>query len=240
MGVDQNSVPRRQYRMSQRLEGIEETRRRITAAAFELHASIGPSQTSVKAIAERAGVQRHTVYAHFPDLDRLYVACTEHGMQAMAMPHATPWLAIPEPMARMRHGCGLVYGWYRANAAALETLLRDADPSGAPDAIGTAAATDPYAVRMAEMASALLEPWNVTAADRRLLAAVLGHALAFETWRSLAGAGLEDADVVALMVSLAETAASGAIRPDAGAISVQPVRRDATDPILGDSPDRVR
>mgnify|MGYP001764589213 CR=1 FL=1 len=33
--------------------GVEATRRRITAAAFELHAEVGPSRTTVQAIAAR-------------------------------------------------------------------------------------------------------------------------------------------------------------------------------------------
>ena len=36
-------------------------------AAFELHATVGPAQATISAVAERAGVERHTVYRHFPD-----------------------------------------------------------------------------------------------------------------------------------------------------------------------------
>ena len=62
----------RPYRMGRRREQFEATRERITEAAFELHSTIGPAQTSISAVAERAGVQRHTVYNHFPDLTALF------------------------------------------------------------------------------------------------------------------------------------------------------------------------
>ena len=52
--------------MKRRAERQKETRRRITEAAVELHKSVGPARTTVSAIAEKAGVQRHTYYAHFP------------------------------------------------------------------------------------------------------------------------------------------------------------------------------
>jgi AcrR family transcriptional regulator len=54
----------RKYEMKRRAESMEETRRRITEAAVELHETVGPARTTVSAIAEKAGVQRHTYYAH--------------------------------------------------------------------------------------------------------------------------------------------------------------------------------
>ena len=62
--------------MRRRQERLDETRQRIAEAAFELHATVGPAQTSISAVAERAGVQRHTVYNHFPDMTSLIRACT--------------------------------------------------------------------------------------------------------------------------------------------------------------------
>ena len=79
MGEQKKPAGPRPYRMGRRREQLDATRRRIAEAAFELHATVGPAQTSVSAVAERAGVQRHTVYHHFPDLGSLFRACTEHG-----------------------------------------------------------------------------------------------------------------------------------------------------------------
>src|ERR687895_227420 len=65
----------RTYELKRRAERQQETRRRIVEAAVELHTTLGPSRTTVKTIAERAGVTRPTVYAHFPDARSLFEAC---------------------------------------------------------------------------------------------------------------------------------------------------------------------
>ena len=57
----------RTYTLKRRAEQQAETRRRIVEAAVDLHGSIGPALTTVTMVADRAGVQRHTFYAHFPD-----------------------------------------------------------------------------------------------------------------------------------------------------------------------------
>ncbi|MBM4415152.1 MAG: TetR/AcrR family transcriptional regulator [Chloroflexi bacterium] len=204
----------RRYRMKRRLESIEETRRRITAAAFELHATVDPSRTTVSAIAERARVQRHTVYAHFPDLQTLYLACTEHGMRVTAMPEAGPWAAIPDPDARLQHALRELYAWYRANEQMLRNVLYDVDPSATQP-------TEPdlFELRTRALHQALAEGWPVAnEAVRPTLDALLSHALAFETWASLTRSGLTNATAVELLAALAGAAASGtiAVRPEPG------------------------
>ena len=58
---------KRTYRKRQRADAEAETRRRITESTVELHGTLGPSRTSISAVAQRAGVRRSTVYRHFPD-----------------------------------------------------------------------------------------------------------------------------------------------------------------------------
>ena len=81
-------MARRKYEMKKRAEAQEATRRRIVEAAVELHEKLGPAQTSVSAIAERAGVQRHTYYRHFPDERSLAMACS--GLHIRAQTAARP------------------------------------------------------------------------------------------------------------------------------------------------------
>ncbi|HEU4572144.1 MAG TPA: TetR family transcriptional regulator, partial [Candidatus Limnocylindrales bacterium] len=64
--------------MSRRAERVDETRQRITDAAIRLHTSVGPSGTSIAAVADAAGVTRLTVYRHFPDMAALFAACSAH------------------------------------------------------------------------------------------------------------------------------------------------------------------
>ena len=51
----------RQYNKTRREEQQDETRERIVIATVKLHEELGPANTSIKAIAEKAGVQRLTV-----------------------------------------------------------------------------------------------------------------------------------------------------------------------------------
>src|SRR5258705_2684730 len=125
MTEQKNSTPQRAYRMGRGREGLDAMRQRIAEAAFELHATVGPARTSISAVAERAGVQRHTVYHHFPDLGTLFRACTEHGMHVTRTPEGDSWRAIDDPRARLRLGLGELYEYYRANARLLSTIARD-------------------------------------------------------------------------------------------------------------------
>jgi AcrR family transcriptional regulator len=56
---------KRPYDSSRRREQAAETRRRIIAAANDLFVGQGYGQTTVKQVAERAGVAVETVYAAF-------------------------------------------------------------------------------------------------------------------------------------------------------------------------------
>jgi AcrR family transcriptional regulator len=186
----------RAYRMGRRRDQLDAMSRRIAEAAFELHGTIGPAQTSISAVAERAGVQRHTVYHHFPDMTSLMRACTEHGMQVTRTPEAAPWLAIEDPGARLRHGLGELYAYYRANAQLLGNIVRDlplmADVGG----------SEAFVERMGELFGALAEGWPGEAPAQRLRMVTIGHAMAYETWRSLTGASLSDEEATDLMVRL--------------------------------------
>jgi len=67
---------RRSYRLKQRAESAEETRRRLVEATFALHGEQGIAATTMKQIAERAGVGVGTVYHHFPTIEDTVAACT--------------------------------------------------------------------------------------------------------------------------------------------------------------------
>ena len=76
--VEQQKSASRKYRLGRRQAVLDETRERIAAAAFALHGEVGPARTTISAVAERAGVQRPTVYAHLPDQLLLFKACSAH------------------------------------------------------------------------------------------------------------------------------------------------------------------
>lgn len=195
--------------MGRRQAAVEQTRERIVAAAFDLHATIGPSRTTIRAIADRAGLQRHTVYAHFPDLDSLYEACTVHGIRSTGMPEPEPWRTIDSPHDRLRHGLTEMIAWYRANEQMLGNVLFDIDPEAPPPTT-----PDPFESRMVGLRGVLIDGWLVAPRRRPAFDAVLRHALDFTTWRSLSGGGLNDSQVVAILAGLVEGVADGSIRAE--------------------------
>src|SRR6476469_7654421 len=115
----------RPYRMKARAEAIEETRRRITESAVALHGSLGPSRTSMSAVAEHAGVRRSTLYRHFPDEPALFQACSEHWRAANPPPDLGEWGAVGDVDERLLRALGELYAYYRANRPMLENLHRD-------------------------------------------------------------------------------------------------------------------
>ena len=90
------------YTLKRRAEQQAETRRRIVEAVVELHKTIGPADTTISAIAERAGVERLTVYRHFPDDAALFSACSEHWRAAHPHPDLAVWVGIADPGERLR------------------------------------------------------------------------------------------------------------------------------------------
>ena len=115
----------RKYEMKRRAERVQETRRRIAEAAVELHQTVGPARTTVSAVAEKAGVQRHTYYAHFPELKDLYQACTAHYLERNPLPEPSLWAEISVPEERLRKALNEVYAYYHGNEAMLTNVLRD-------------------------------------------------------------------------------------------------------------------
>src|SRR5919197_179186 len=101
----------RPYRQKVRAERQADTRRRIVDAGVALHLERGPAQTSINAIAERAGVNRVTVYRHFPDARTLL----------------EPWRRIEDPRERIDVALPQLYDYFRRTEAGWANLLRDAE-----------------------------------------------------------------------------------------------------------------
>ena len=119
------SDQKRPYRMKRRAELEEQTRQRITESAVALHEEVGPAQTSISAIAERAGVRRSTVYRHFPDEEALFDACSSHLRMANPPPDPRSWASIDDPAERTHTALREVYAFYGRTEAMYVSLLRD-------------------------------------------------------------------------------------------------------------------
>ncbi len=88
--------------MKKRAEEVAETHLRITEAAIDLHGSIGPSRTTLSAVAKRAGVERRTLHRHFPTEAGLFAACSAHYFAANPWPDLAAWRAIRDPSSGSR------------------------------------------------------------------------------------------------------------------------------------------
>ena len=115
----------RRYQLRKRADAMQDTHRRITEAAVELHGSVGPARTTMSAVAERAGVQRQTLYRHFPTEDDLFAACSGHFAQTHPRPHVEAWRAIADPAERLGTALDELYAYYEGTEAMYANLLRD-------------------------------------------------------------------------------------------------------------------
>ena len=115
----------RKYELKQRAAEMAMTRRRITEAAVELHGTVGPARTTLSAIAPRAGVQRHTVYRHFPSESELYDACSTHFLAENPFPDPSSWRAIADPERRLSRALDELYAYYEGTEQMFTNVFRD-------------------------------------------------------------------------------------------------------------------
>ena len=193
----------RPYRMQRRAESQQQTRRRITESAVELHGTLGPSRTSMSAVAERAGVRRSTLYRHFPDEAALFDACSAHWAAANPPPDLLSWSIVKEPDRRLTAALGELYAYYGRTEAMLENLFRD--EVTVPIVRERFAAFRGYLTAARET---LMNGTRLRGAARVRTQAAVGHAIAFSTWKSLVREqGLDDDAAVELMRALVAAAA---------------------------------
>jgi AcrR family transcriptional regulator len=204
MSTEVTSQETRRYRKRLRAEQELRTRRAITEAAMKLHGTVGPAQTTVSAVADEAGVQRATVYRHFPDEATLFQACSSHYAALHPAPDPSEWAEIRDPDQRLRRGLSDVYRWWEETEDMMTLVLRDA-----PLVEGMAPAVEGGFAYLDEVRRVLLRGRPERGKARRRAAAALGHALAFSTWQSLVRRqGLTLADSVELMAALVQSEAA--------------------------------
>ena len=187
----------RSYTLKKRADQQAETRQRIIDAAIELHTDIGPSKTTFSMVAEKAGVQRHTLYAHFPDERGLLMACSGHMQEQSPPPDASPWRAIKNRNERLTTGLTNIYGWFEANAQLLSSVLRDAEHYAPVQQIAK--------LRYAPAIGLWHEVLEAGLKDKQR--AMLNVALSFYTWRTLRDSGLKTSAAVMAMVKAVDGAA---------------------------------
>jgi AcrR family transcriptional regulator len=196
---------KRKYEMKKRAERHRETRRRIVEATVELHRTRGPANTTISEIAQRAGVNRLTVYNHFPDTTELLKACSRSWTERHPAPDPTPWAQISDPQERLRTALADLYGFYARTEPMRANVLRDAQTM--PEL--AALLGDSIVPYLEEARGLLAEGWEVGQKRRRRLLATLALALDFHTWRSLErGSGLSRQEAVETMLEAVRSSVS--------------------------------
>ena len=182
----------RTYTKAKRAEKEAETRLRIVEATVDLHREVGPARTTIKMIAERAGVQRHTVYAHFPDEMDLHMACSGHHMEQNPLPSPDEWAAVNDPQVRLEKALGALYGWYARHAQLMASILRDAEIHPPTRQVTDLRAGPGMSAIAGSVAGDLGERGK----------AALALAMSFHTWRTLVEeAGLDTPAAAGLMAA---------------------------------------
>lgn len=177
----------RKYTLRKRAEMQDETRARIVEATVALHEELGPRGTTISAIAERAGVQRLTVYRHFPDEVALFAACTSHWFADHPPPDPSEWMPL-DAGERPRVALLALYRYYRGTERMWTVTYRDID-----DVPALQAPMQGFEAYLAGMAR------DLAADGHRRVKALVAHCLRFSTWQSLVRQGrLSDAEGAAL------------------------------------------
>lgn len=183
----------RTYRMRKRQDDIAETRQKIVDAAVALHGSVGPAHTTFSAVAERAGVQRSTVYRHFADEEALFGACTSHWLAGNPWPRVEDWMQHPAGVERLGAALDDLYSYYERNERMLFNSFRDI-------AVMPAFVGELMRAQLAAYHEALSEGWDARA--------LVVFATDFRTWVAMRDAGMDAATAARAMTRMV-AAASG-------------------------------
>jgi len=175
-------MQKRKYRLNQRAAQQEKTRERIVDAAIELHEEIGPAETTISALAERAGVQRLTVYRHFANETEILHACSSRWFSQNPPPDVSE-LADGDAEARTETILRALYDYYRRTQKMWRSVYPDVGKVDALDAV----------LKQFDAYLAAVEA-QLAAAHRsrqsRPLRSTIRHVVRFSTWQSLNDQGL--------------------------------------------------
>jgi AcrR family transcriptional regulator len=186
---------KRPYVQRVRGEQVAETRARIVAAIMELHGEVGPRNTTVSAIADRAGVERLTVYRHFKDEAEMFSACSRRYLELNPPPDRTAWAVERDPMRRTQRGLAELYAFFSRTAPMFAKVYRDVDEHPALKKI-----MDQFDAQLRHLADDLAAGWPRDKSTQKRQT-ILRHAARFATWQSFEAEGVDNQEKSNLMIA---------------------------------------
>jgi AcrR family transcriptional regulator len=186
---------RRPYVLRARGDQVAETRARIVEAIMELHGEIGPRKTTVSAIADRAGVERLTIYRHFKGEAEMFAACSERYLELNPPPDPTAWAVEPDPMKRTQRGLADVYAFFSRTAPMFAKVYLDVDEYPALKKI-----MGQFDAHLRHLADDLAFAWPRDKSTQKRQT-ILRHAAKFATWQSLEAEGVDNQEKIKFIVA---------------------------------------
>jgi AcrR family transcriptional regulator len=165
----------REYKMVKRRDKVEETRRRIAKATYELHSTIGPALTTISLISDRARLPRQTVYRNFANQLEIFRSCIAFGLEMNPLPDPSRWESIADPGERLQIGLTELYRWFEATEPVMTNSLRDF--GAVPE---SAEAMQPVGEVFGRMYQALSHGW-----EGQAVSPLVSLAVDFSTWKKL-------------------------------------------------------
>ena len=185
----------RKYKKTKRAEQQQETRERIVAATVVLHEELGVANTSIKAIAERAGVQRPTVYRYFPDDLSLLQACTSHWLSFNPPPDAADWQEMADAKEKTSAALLAFFNYYRGTEAMWTGAYRDVE-----DIAALREVLKGFEEYIDQIRDALVAAWKLKGKGKNQVSITLRHCLRFSSWQSLKRENMNDRQIANLVM----------------------------------------
>lgn len=166
----------RKYQLGKRAEIVEDTRRRIIDATFDLHSEKGVLATSMQDVAERADVALRTVYNHYPTIDDLVAGCTKKVISLLAPPSPAIFRGLGGFEERVQRLVRELFAMYERGSVLIEVArCEQGEVAGLADYVANEAALREALVREA------LRPFGLGSLIIREVAALTD----FYVWRAL-------------------------------------------------------
>jgi AcrR family transcriptional regulator len=185
---------KRRYVLRMRGDQVAETRARIVEAIMGLHGEVGPRNTTVSAIADRAGVERLTVYRHFKGEAEMFAACSGRYLELNPPPDPTTWAGERDPMRRTQRGLADLYAFFSRTAPMFAKIYLDVDEYPSLKKI-----MDQFDAHLRHLADDVASAWprDKSMPKRQT---ILRHATKFATWQSFEAEGVDNQEKIKFMI----------------------------------------